>query len=317
MRLFSECFSKLKLAPFIAGTAQLTIACGFLLLPAAAQDNPGEPGPDSPPPPVAFQNPIPRDQLAALNEYAGQPAKAILKDKRFRGLMKLAVPRTEYHYGRDMPLSDALGDALDGSKAPIEVREGRYALVSGDNGPYLRGRGFLWFDLQEGTALGGFYFQPTNGEPTPTFTVFSRQLNVESLTATQLPPEFIGDFIQWATREGIQPVTARYFIPGNGKKYVLLHDEDYCWHPENEPAPPQDRCEQMNADAADMDMNAAYFMQETHNQANATAWMLGPDQVAWIGIRDKTCGAGLSCRIRITRQRTRVLMGGGGGGRRR
>jgi uncharacterized protein YecT (DUF1311 family) len=102
----------------------------------------------------------------------------------------------------------------------------------------------------------------------------------------------------------------RYFIPDNGRKYVLIHDEDYCDHPENAPAPPQDECEQMNADAADIDVNAAYFMQETHNQANATAWMLGEDQVAWIGLRTQTCGTVMACRIRVTRQRTRVLIGG-------
>jgi len=66
----------------------------------------------------------------------------------------------------------------------------------------------------------------------------------------------------------------------------------------------------MNADAADIDVNAAYFMQETHNQANATAWMLGEDQVAWIGLRTQTCGTVMACRIRVTRQRTRVLIGG-------
>jgi uncharacterized protein YecT (DUF1311 family) len=104
-------------------------------------------------------------------------------------------------------------------------------------------------------------------------------------------------------------VVTRYFIPDNGKKYVLVHDEDYCDHPANAPAPPQDQCQALNADAADTDVNAAYFMKETHNQANATAWMLGPDQVAWIGVRDRTCGVGLACRIRVTRQRTRVLIG--------
>jgi uncharacterized protein YecT (DUF1311 family) len=67
----------------------------------------------------------------------------------------------------------------------------------------------------------------------------------------------------------------------------------------------------MNADAADADVNAAYFMARTHNAANATAWMLGADQVAWIGFRDRSCGVGagrLQCRIRVTRQRTRVLL---------
>ena len=41
-----------------------------------------------------------------------------------------------------------------------------------------------------------------------------------------------------------------------------------------------DRCEDLNAEAADADVNAAYFMAETHNAANATAWMLGQDQLA-------------------------------------
>jgi uncharacterized protein YecT (DUF1311 family) len=313
MRIFPGCSRKRRLVSTLTATAQLAIAWGVLLLQSAAQDTANQPAspPEPPPPPVFFENRIPRDRLAFLNGYAGQPAKTILKDKQFHSLMKEYVPHTEYHYGRDMALSEAIDTVLDGSKTPVDVREGRYVLVSGSNGPYLRGRGFVWIDMQEGIFLGGFYFQPTNGEPTPTFTVFSRQLKVDALSTTQFPEAFIGDFIQWATREGIRPVTARYFIPDNGKKYVLLHDEDYCWHAEGEPAPPEDRCEQMNADAADMDMNAAYFMQETHNQANATAWMLGPDQVAWIGMRDQTCGAGLSCRIRITRQRTRVLMGGG------
>jgi uncharacterized protein YecT (DUF1311 family) len=66
----------------------------------------------------------------------------------------------------------------------------------------------------------------------------------------------------------------------------------------------------MLADAADDDMNAAYFMQETGNVANATAWMLGPDQIAWLQVRDRTCGPrGYSCRVHITRERTAVLTG--------
>jgi uncharacterized protein YecT (DUF1311 family) len=59
-------------------------------------------------------------------------------------------------------------------------------------------------------------------------------------------------------------------------------------------------------------MNGAYFMGETHNQANATAWMLEPDQIWWIAFRDRSCGVGvvaLPCRIRVTRQRTRVILG--------
>jgi hypothetical protein len=278
----------------------------------AAQDAGNGPQPEPPPPPVVFENKIPSGQLAFLNDYAGHPSKEVFKDKRFKSVMKMVTPRTEYHYGRDMPLSDASETVMEGSQLPVEIRDGRYAMVPGGNGPYLRGRGFLWFDIQEGIALGGFYFQPTNGEPAPTLTIFARQLKVEDLSMSQLPLEFAGDLIQWATEERIRPVITRYFIPDNGKKYVLVHDEDYCDHPENAPAPPQDECQALNADAADTDVNAAYFMKETHNQANATAWMLGPDQVAWIGIRDRTCGVGPACRIRISRQRTRVLIGAPG-----
>lgn len=137
--------------------------------PAPAQAPPG-------PPPIQFQDPIPSDQLAFLSGFAGQSAKELEKDKRFRSLAKLVIPRTEYHYGRDMSLSYAVDDVLGGSKLPVEIREGRYLIVAGRQGPYLRGRGFLWFDLKEGIALGGFYFEPTNGEPTPTLTLFSKQL---------------------------------------------------------------------------------------------------------------------------------------------
>jgi uncharacterized protein YecT (DUF1311 family) len=312
MRLFPSFFGKFQVIYLLVFSAQLLIAGGILQPGAAGQDAesaaPAQPEP--PPPPVAFQGTIPSGQLAFLNDFAGQPAGALHKDKRFHSLMKACVPRTEYHYGHDMPLSDAIDTVLDGSKDPVEVREGRYVLVSGSNGPYLRGRGFVWFDMQQGIVLGGFYFKPTNGEPTPTLTVFSRQLNVDSLSMTQLPVDFAGDLIQWATQAGVPPVSPRYFIPDNGKKYVLVHDEDYCDHPDDQPPPPQEQCQQLNADAADADMNAAYFMKETHNQANATAWMLGPDQVEWIGIRERSCGVGLGCRIRITRERTRVLMGG-------
>jgi uncharacterized protein YecT (DUF1311 family) len=275
---------------------------------ATAQD--AGAAPPLPPPPVAFQNPIPGDQLTVLNDFAGKPAKALMKDKRFHNLMKIVVPRTTYHYGSDMSLSEAIETVLDGSSLAVEIGGGRYVMVSGYSGPYLRGRGFLWFDMQQGIAVGGFYFQPTNGEPTPTFTVFSRQLQVDSLSMSQLPLAFAQDASQWALLASIPAITPRYFIPENGKKYVLVHDEDYCDHPPNAPAPAQSVCEQMNANAADADMNAAYFMHETHNAANATAWMLGPDQVAWLGMRTRTCGALLACSIRVTRERTRVLMGG-------
>jgi len=278
---------------------------------SVSQTSSTAPTPPLAPQPAQFQNPIAAGQLAFLNGYAGRTTKELMKDKQFRALMKLTIPRTEYHYGSDMPLTDALEDVLSGSPLPVNVRDGRYVTVMGMQGPYLRGRGFLWFDLQQGIALGGFYFTPTNGEPTPTLTVFSRQLKQTALTLSELPREFADDLSQWSAVARIPAITPRYFIPDNGKKYVLEHDEDYCWHPAGTPAPPEDECMQANLDAANADMDAAYFMKETHNAANATAWMLDPEQVSWLAVRASTCVGpnAVGCRVRMTRERTRIILG--------
>ena len=283
------------------------------LLSATAQEAGSLPEVSTEPVPANFQNRIPSDQLAFLKDYAGKPAKLLMKDKRYRALLKLVTPRTEYHYGRDMPLRDANDEVMDGSSLPVQLREDRYVTVAGRQGPILDGKGMLWFDLQEGIGLGAVYFHPTNGEPTPTVAIFSRQLTQQALGMSELPLGFASDEIQWATQVGIAPVTVRYFIPEDGKKYVLVHDEDYCDHLADQPAPPEAVCQPLNADAADADMNGAYFMAQTHNQANATAWMLGPDQVAWLSLREQSCRVGpdrLGCRIHITRERTRQLLGG-------
>jgi hypothetical protein len=212
-----------------------------------------------------------------------------------------------FHYGRDMPLIDAIEIVLNGSSEPVQLRDGRYLLVSGHSGPYLLGRGFVWFDLKDGIALGGFYFHPTNGEPTPAVNIFSRQVKEELLTLGQLPPAFPDDLRQWSAASRVPAVTTRYFINGENRKILLEHDEDYC-----NGAGVQGNCQQMNADAADIDMNAAYYLEQTNHATNATAWMItGEDQVAWIRVRDNTCGIGLDplrCRIRITRVRVHVIL---------
>jgi uncharacterized protein YecT (DUF1311 family) len=314
MRLFPSPFRRSKSAITLLFTVQLVVAGGILLANAAAREAGGAPPapPESTPAPAVFQNPIPSDQLAFLNDYAGRMAKDATRDKRFRILMKQVIPRTVYHYGHDMPLSDTSETLLDGPSLPVDIREGRYVMVASHGGPYLGGRGFIWFDIKEGIALGGVYFHPVNGEPTPTLAIFSRQLKQDSLAMSQLPLAFAQDVSQWALIAGVPLITTRYFIPDNGRKYVLVHDEDYCWHAEDAPVPPEEVCAQMNADAADVDLNAASFMAETHNAANATTWALDPDLVAWIGVRDQTCSVGpdrLRCRIRVTRQRTRALLG--------
>jgi uncharacterized protein YecT (DUF1311 family) len=311
---------------FVALAFALT--CSQFQAQQPAPDAPGTAGPqqDMPPPPpgpppqVSLQNLIPPDQLAFLNDYANDTPKSLLKDKRYKNLMKQAIPHTEYHYGTDKSLQDASEELLATDAIPITVRSGRFVTISTRGGSYLAGKTMMWFDMQSGIALGVIYFHPTNGEPSPTLTVFSRQMTDTSLSMSQLPEEFVADLSLWERATRIPAISPRYFIPANGKKYVLVHDEDYCFHPQDEPAP--DGCDQDIADAADDDMNAAYFMQETHNAANATAWMLEPDQIEWLAVRDRTCGGpgNYACRIEITRRRTSVLIGhpvpvprGGGG----
>lgn len=285
------------------------IVCGQ---PHALGQQDDVPSATPPPPPATFQNVIPSDQLAFLNDYAGKSTKEIMKDKRFHALMKATTPRTTYHYGQDMSLSNASEVVLSGTPLPVDVRDGRYVLVGTRGGNQLSGRGFLWFDIKEGIALGGVYFHPINGEPTPTLAIFSKQLNINDLAMSQLPQAFAQDVERWAEMAAIPAISPRYFIPENGKKYVLVHDEDYCGPTPGLNGRPLNVCMQMNADAAEADLNAAYFMKEMHNAANATAWMLTPEQLAWIGFRDQRCGFGpnaLPCRIRITRIRTRIYLG--------
>ena len=119
------------------------------------------------------------------------------------------------------------------------------------------------------------------------------------------------DLIQWATQNGVAPLATRYFLTGSNLRILLEHSEDYCAPGPDGSTPPPDVCDQMNADAAETDMNAAYYLEQVNYATNATAWMIeGDDQVAWIAIRDRTCiGPNpLPCRIRMTRERTLVIV---------
>lgn len=259
-----------------------------------------------------FQKPLPADQLTFLAQFAGKPAHEAVRDKQFRKLMHAALPSCTFHYGWDMPLDEALDIVLKGSDIPVRIRDGRYVTVSSRGGQYLAGRGFLWLDIREGIALGAFYFHPTNGEPTPSVTVFSKQVREETLGLTELPAAFAEDLSRWSQVAGVPPVTTRYFITGANKKILLEHDEDYCGPADKASGSPGNRCLQMDADAADIDLNAAYYLDLTHHATNGTAWMIdGQDQAAWIVFRDNTCGAGpdpLGCRIRMTRERTHGII---------
>jgi uncharacterized protein YecT (DUF1311 family) len=160
--------------------------------------------------------------------------------------------------------------------------------------------------------LGGFYFHPTNGEPTPTVNIFSRQVLEKTLALGQLPPAFYQDLLQWSVDSGVPPVTPRYFITGSNKKILLEHDEDFCASVGGIAVALPLACEQMNADAADTDLNSAYYLDQTHHATNATAWMItDTDMAAWLQVREKTCKVGpnpLQCRIRMTRERIHVVI---------
>ncbi len=280
-------------------------------LPPTQQAEPAMP-PGSNYQPGLFQAPMLLADLGYLQQFAGAPANDLLRDKQFKKLMKLFVPGCIFHYGRDMSLPDALARVMDGSRIPVELRENRYLLAAGEEGPYLKGRGFLWIDLQTGIALGGFYFTPTNGEPTPALNLFSKQIKEDTLGLSQLPPAFVEDFVQWSTRARVGQVVTRYAITGNNKKILLEHDEDFCVSADGTVAPRNGICEELNAEAADLDVTAADYLDQVHHATNATAWMLSPAQVDWLTVRDSTCGGSLdplACRITITRRRIRVLTG--------
>ena len=286
--------------------------------PQSHAEAPAEPPPPpSPPPPshydpALFQKPIPEAQLAFLTQFDGAPAADLFRDKDFRKLMKQFVPDCTFHYGSDKPLSAALDEVFQNSRIPVHIRDGRYLLLAGLNGQYLAGRGFLWIDLKAGIGLGGFSFHPTNGEPTPTLAIFSRQVKDEPLALSDLPPEFARDLAEWDENARVSPVVTRYFITGANRRILLEHDEDFCSMADGSVVARGADCEQMNADAADDDLTAAYYLQQVNYRTNATAWMIGPEQTAFIVFRDRSCGGivdPLGCRIRLTRERVHVIAG--------
>lgn len=217
-----------------------------------------------------FQRPIPSDQLGFLNDYAGRPANEILHDQKLHELVSAVVPYTAFHLGLDMPLPHALESMLSASQVPIEVRESRYVLVAGIRGHGGRGRAFIWVDMHQGIALGGIFFYPSNGEPTPTLTIFSSQVAQASLALTQLPPAFVQDLAAWAATEGVPPVTTRYFINAASEKTVLTHDEDFCKMSDAGTLTSPDSCTKMNANAARLDAEALHFLDRTNYASNST-----------------------------------------------
>lgn len=266
--------------------------------------------------PAIFQNPIPRDELQFLSQFDGAPSNDLIHNKQLRKVLRAVLPECVFHYGWDMPVADAIDKVIKGSPLPVRIRDGRYVMVAGRMGPWLGGRGFVWIDMQDGIALGGLYFHPTNGEPTPALNVFSKQVKEDTLAMSQLPAAFAEDLWRWSAQSRVPPVMTRYFITGDKRKILLEHDEDYCMPPAGAippgaPPPPPNVCQQMNADAADIDLIAAYYLEQTNHATNATAWMIDADATAWIQVRNHTCAGGPNppgCRIVMTRERTHLIL---------
>ena len=180
--------------------------------------------------------------LLSCTEWAGTTSGELYAYKPFKKLLKVFVPDCMFHYGMDKPLDAALDQLFQGSPYPVQIADNRYLTVYGKDGPYLYGRAFLWVDLQEGIALGAFYFRPTNGEPTPALNVFSREVKDEQLLSpTQLPPAFITALASWSQFTSLPPLMSRYFLTGSNKKILLEHDENLCANSDgSDPLTPED-----------------------------------------------------------------------------
>jgi hypothetical protein len=94
----------------------------------------------------------------------------------------------------------------------------------------------------------------------------------------------------------------KVFIGELNQRVLLAHDEDFC-------SPVFGRandCMQMTADAADIDMDTAYYLDQVHDATNATAYMLtSRDLTDFIALRTSRFGGianPLNCRIRLTRE---------------
>jgi len=266
---------------------------------------PAEALPPGPPyDPGIFQKRVLPTDLAFLTGFSGATSNEVYRDKRFHKILRNAIPNVMFHYGVDVSLPDALDQVISGSAVPVVLRDERY-LSLGGSGTHHDSHGLVWVDLKEGLILCAFFFRPGNGEPTPTVTVFTKQIKEDSIEMTQLPPAFIEDLTRWQMAAGIPTVTTRYFIGDENRKLLLEHDEDYCTATVGRPG---DDCMQLTADAADVDVVAASYLDQVHYATNATAWRINsPDQVAWVGMRDRTCGDGLACRIRMTHERIHVI----------
>ena len=216
------------------------------------------------------------DMLQPLQRFDGTTAEEAMRHASLRSMMDAVSPNAPFHYGVDAPLPQMMVKLFGNSQVPVRVRDGRYVVIAQTGlAPSMNpniinlnnsGRSMLWVDVQTGIGVGVFFFHPTNGEPTPSLTLFSKQVRNGSVKALELPAEFLRELKEWETAAGVPAVSARYFINSDGVRTVLAHDEDCCAGV----ADSQDACKRLNQDVADMDASARIYMERVHNAPNAT-----------------------------------------------
>jgi hypothetical protein len=220
-----------------------------------------------------FHGLIADEDREMLQQYVHAPVSEVVRSARFHAFVDSVVPYTPFHYGVDMPLTRVLEKLLSRSEENVDLRSNRYLMLSNMSGRGMS-RAFLWVDLVDGPVLGGIYFHPSNGEPTPTLTLFSRQVTDPNIHPSQLPTAFLQDLNQWISKSGVQAISTRYFVNAANQKSVLWHEENYCSSSMSETPTVDEACSQANEEAKNIDSNASNFLNQTRNASNATERMI-------------------------------------------
>src|SRR5580693_5403327 len=103
------------LCAFLSMTGSIVQSQGAAARTENAQEQENVPAEQTPLPQfdkAIFQNPIPGDQLAFLNNFAKYKSGKAIRDKQFRNLIPRIVPDCEFHYGHDMPLLEAINTVI-------------------------------------------------------------------------------------------------------------------------------------------------------------------------------------------------------------
>lgn len=245
-----------------------------------------------------------------LKDYANQTTFEVISDKKFGNMILAATPPAVFHFGADMMLSDAVTLILHGPAFPVQLRDGRYLMISAERSARGGGESFYWFDLQRGMTFGGVFFRPSNGEPTPSLTVFSGQVADRITSDTQLPRDFLRDLETWRTARNVPAVVVRYFVNGLAWKAPLLHESDACAAAGAGTASAE--CQAVDEQAAELDMQAAlYLLRSRYAEGTPAATQLDAAQAQWQTSLETACAGKAdapACRAQMARQRAQDLV---------